>query len=141
MPLDGYLKIDGIDGESKDARHTRWIDVNAVSWDAAAPPVMRVFQQEILQAGTPEVSSVQFRQVLNRASPAMFIACATGRAIPEIRFEAQISGHNGPMSVLKVLLKRCLITSISVASQEETISEDYTIAYSSIFVEVEERNP
>lgn len=29
-----FLKIDGINGESKDAQHTGWTDVNAYSWGA-----------------------------------------------------------------------------------------------------------
>jgi len=34
---DVFLKLDGVDGESTDANHDKWIDVLAVSWGAIRP--------------------------------------------------------------------------------------------------------
>ena len=34
MAYDAFLKIDGINGESKDSQHHGWIEISSFSWDA-----------------------------------------------------------------------------------------------------------
>ena len=37
MAIDYFLKIKGIQGESKDAKHTNEIDIHSFSWGASQP--------------------------------------------------------------------------------------------------------
>jgi type VI secretion system secreted protein Hcp len=80
---DYFLKIDGIEGESVDAKHVGWLDVDSWSWGESQP----------LQPGTGTgagVGRVQFRDFqftsrVSKASPKLFLACASGQHIKEAR--------------------------------------------------------
>ena len=37
MPTNVFAKYDGVDGESQDANHDKWIDVNMVDWGSNKP--------------------------------------------------------------------------------------------------------
>lgn len=42
MAIDIFLKIDGIEGESQNANHKKWIDVLSFNWGAQQPGNMSV---------------------------------------------------------------------------------------------------
>src|SRR4051812_49028583 len=86
MPIDGFLKLDGIKGECKDSAHKGWINVTGLEWGMSqeASPGM----DGTLKAGTPEVQQMKFSQPYGRGSIPMFMACANGRQIPSATFEA-----------------------------------------------------
>ena len=77
--VDYFIKFDGIKGESADAKHKDEIDVESWSWGetrAAGAPSGG-------GAGAGKVSMQDFHFVmrLNRASPGLMKACATGQHI------------------------------------------------------------
>jgi type VI secretion system secreted protein Hcp len=77
--VDFFLKIDGIPGESKDAKHSNEIDVDSWSWgetntgDAGS--------RGGLGAGKVQMQDFNFTMKVNKASPKLFEACATGSHI------------------------------------------------------------
>ena len=42
MAVAMYLKIEGVSGESKDAQHKEWTDIQSFSWGATQPGSMSV---------------------------------------------------------------------------------------------------
>ncbi|MGE6888400.1 type VI secretion system tube protein Hcp, partial [Serratia bockelmannii] len=42
MAMDMFLKVEGINGESKNANHKQWIDVFSFNWGARQPGNMAV---------------------------------------------------------------------------------------------------
>jgi type VI secretion system secreted protein Hcp len=71
-----FLKIDGIDGESTNAAHKDEIDVESWSWgvvrsDAPGPGAG-------VGSAKPAFQDMHFVARISKASPKLFLACATG---------------------------------------------------------------
>jgi type VI secretion system secreted protein Hcp len=137
MPLEGFLKVDGIDGESKDARHRDWIDVHALSWGVTQEALPA--PDGGLRPGTPEVRSVSFTHAYDRASVGLFQACAMGRQVAQIRFEAVVRAGDEPFVFLRAAFKDCLVTKVQASSGGDTINETVEFVFRGITLEAEER--
>ena len=81
MAVDYFLKIKGIEGESKDSKHTNEIDVLSFSWGETQTGTHAGGGG----GGAGKVSMQDFHFVMktNKASPKLLLACANGEHIPE----------------------------------------------------------
>lgn len=137
MALDGFLKIEGIDGECKDARHPAWINVTGMSWGVSQEVVPG--PDGALKGGAAEVQSFRFSQPYNRASVGIFEACATGRQIPSMQFEASVPFGDAPFVYLKALFKDCLITKVETSSSGAEVTESIEVVFRSLQLDAAER--
>jgi type VI secretion system secreted protein Hcp len=137
MPIDGFLKIDGIEGECKDGAHEGWLDVTDFDWglDQEALPA----PDGKLAGGTPTVRSAQFTQPFGRASPRLFISCAMGHKFPAMTLEGRLNYGEESFRYLRAEFRDCLITSISTQSTETQITEEVEVVFRSVNVETWER--
>src|SRR6266516_6051383 len=86
-----FLKIDGIQGESSDAKHKGEIDLESFSWAEA-------------NAGSPgggaggggagkvQIEDLHVVMKMNKASPLLFLACATGQQLKQAILTARKAG-------------------------------------------------
>jgi type VI secretion system secreted protein Hcp len=74
--VDYFLKIDGVEGESADARHKGEIDVEAWSWGESQ--TARPGAGAGGGAGRVAMNDFSFTMRLSKASPKLFLACAEG---------------------------------------------------------------
>jgi type VI secretion system secreted protein Hcp len=77
--VDYFLKIDGIQGESRDVKHKGEIELESFFWGEANPVIPH-------GGGGGGVGKVQVEDLhvvmrVNKASPLLFLACATGEHI------------------------------------------------------------
>ena len=79
--VDFFIKFDGIKGESADAKHKDEIDVESWSWGETHAGGGGVGGGG--GAGKVSMQDFQFMMRLNRASPALMKACATGQHIKD----------------------------------------------------------
>ena len=80
MAVDFFLKIDGIDGESKDAKHKNEIDIQSFSWSETQVGTGHAGGGS--GGGKVNMADVQFNsKYLSKASPKLFLCCATGEHI------------------------------------------------------------
>src|ERR1051325_10123519 len=77
--VDYFLKIDGIEGESRDLKHKGEIELEAFSWGAANEGGAAAGGGG--GAGKVHVQDLHVTKKLDKASPLLFLACATGRHI------------------------------------------------------------
>jgi type VI secretion system secreted protein Hcp len=140
MPLDIFLRIDGIEGESLDAAHPKEIVALSFAWGAA-------------QAGGGTAGGagggagkVQFRELsvvkpVDKASPRLLMACASGQHIRQCVLSARRAVGSG--DVLSVRLTDCVIASISDAGSHEagTLQETITIGFATIAFEYRPQRP
>ena len=77
MAVDYFLKIDGIPGESSDAKHKGEIDVEAWSWGESHPAGPGAGSGS--GAGKAELQDLNFTARLSKASPNLMLACASGK--------------------------------------------------------------
>ena len=90
MAVDYFLKIDGVAGESRDSKHKDEIDLEAFSWGAS----QQVAQTGGGGAGAGKVSMQDFHFVMrtNKASPKLFLACASGQHVKSAVLTARKAG-------------------------------------------------
>jgi type VI secretion system secreted protein Hcp len=89
--VDYFLRITGIDGESADAKHKGEIDVDSWSWGASNPGTAHGGAGG---GGAGKVSIQEFHFVtrVSKASPRLFLACASGQHLKEARLTARKAG-------------------------------------------------
>jgi type VI secretion system secreted protein Hcp len=87
---DFFLQITGIAGESTDAKHKGWIDVDAWSWGETNAGTVSAGGGG--GAGKVQVQDLSFTTRVSKASPKLFLACATGQHMKEAKLVAVHSG-------------------------------------------------
>jgi type VI secretion system secreted protein Hcp len=98
MPVDFFLKLTDIDGESTDEKHKNEIDVESFSWGLLNPAEDRVSVQDFL-----------FTSLVDKSSPILMLSCATGKHIDEAVLTARKAGEK-PLEYLIIKLKEVLVT-------------------------------
>lgn len=76
MASDYHLKIDGIDGESKDAKHTNEIQIQSFSWGNSNAGSSATGTGA--GSGKTSFQDVHFTVPVSKASPKLMLACANG---------------------------------------------------------------
>lgn len=76
--VDYFLKIEGIPGESKDNKHKDFIDILSWSWGISRSGSGN-------GAGKVSSQDLTMTKFVDKASPKLFLACAKGEHIPEIK--------------------------------------------------------
>ena len=75
-----FLKLDGIEGESKDSKHKGEIDVESFSFGASNPDTSGGGGSGG-GAGKVSMNDFSFTTTVSKASPKLFLACASGQHI------------------------------------------------------------
>jgi type VI secretion system secreted protein Hcp len=109
--VDYFLKIDGIDGESTDAKHKDEIDVLSFSWGETNEGT----QGAGGGGGAGKVQMQDFHFVANtsKASPALFLGCASGEHFKKAVLTARKAGKE-QLEFMKVTMEDLLISSYQV---------------------------
>jgi type VI secretion system secreted protein Hcp len=90
MAVDYFLQIAGIEGESTDDKHKGWIDVDSWSWGETHPG--QVAAGSGAGAGRVQIHDLHFTTRVSKASPKLFLACATGQHFKEAKLVARKAG-------------------------------------------------
>jgi type VI secretion system secreted protein Hcp len=77
--FDYFLKIDGIPGESTDAKHKDEIDVLSWSWGETEPTPATVGAGAGAGKGKVQMTDLHVTATLSKASPQLLLACASGK--------------------------------------------------------------
>jgi len=114
--VDYFLKIDGIPGESRDAKHKSEIDLMAFSWGATNQGGHGGGGGG---GGSGKVSmqDFQFTTRVNKASPLLFLSCATGKHLKQAILTARKAGK-GQQEFLVFKFTDVLISSYQVGGSE-----------------------
>jgi type VI secretion system secreted protein Hcp len=92
MTEEFFLKIDGIPGESKDAKHKDEIEVDSIKWGAEQPTSMGSSGLGGGGVGKAKIEEFQFVMKLSKASPKLFLAVAQGTHIGKAVVTARKAG-------------------------------------------------
>ena len=87
MAFDAFLKIEGIPGESTDDKHKEWIKVLSYNFSVTQRPSGSASTAGGASAERATFSDFSVVKTLDKASPKLFEACATGRHIPTVTLE------------------------------------------------------
>lgn len=109
-----YLQIDGIDGESKDSKHGKWIDVI----------YFRHASAQSIQTGSPDAAGrgifepFVFRHYVDKATPNIQKACMEGRYIKRAQIDCCCSVAGRQEVVYTVYLEGVKIVKAEVEVEE-----------------------
>ncbi len=134
-----YLKIDGIEGESKDDKHKNEIDIETWSWGQTNVGDAAYRGGE----GAGKVSAQDFHFVMkvNKASPKLMEACASGEGIKKAVLTATKAGKT-EQDFLKVTLNDFIVSSYQTlggASTDVLPSDQITLNFSKMEMEYKEQ--
>jgi type VI secretion system secreted protein Hcp len=90
MAVDYFFRIAGIEGESTDAKHKGWIDVESWSWGETNSGSAHSGAGG--GAGRVTAEDLSFTTRVSKASPKLFLACASGQHFKEATLVARKAG-------------------------------------------------
>jgi type VI secretion system secreted protein Hcp len=139
--VDYFLKIDGIPGESTDAKHKGEVDVGAWSWgETAAVPTVPGGGGG---AGKVTIQDLNFTSRISKASPQLMLACASGKHIKSAVLTARRAGKP-QAEFLTITLRDVVVSSYQTAAgigDESEPLDSISLNFSQIQVEYRETKP
>ena len=138
MPSDIFAKLGDIKGESLDAKHKDEIEVLSFSWGVA-----NTVAPGGGGGGKATFHDLSFVHRIDRASPLLLKACATGTHIKEATLTNRKAGKT-QHEYLIVKMNDIIITGVApsgVAGQPDTGSEMVTLTFAKVDLEYKTQNP
>ncbi len=140
MAADIFAKIGTIKGESQDAKHKDEIEVLSWSWG--------VTQSGSIGAGggggqgKASFHDFNFTHHVDKASPVLMKACATGEHIKEATITVRKAGK-GQQEYLIIKLTDVIVTSValSVAGDDAATAESIAIQFAKVDLEYKPQKP
>jgi type VI secretion system secreted protein Hcp len=135
MAVDLFLKLDGIEGESKDAKHGKQVDLLAWSWGMSQSS--HAGMGGGVTAGKVNIQDFSVTKYIDKATPVLLLNCCNGTTIKTADFFARkAGGKGGPIEYLKISMKEVLITSVSTGGSggEDKFTENVTMAFDEVEV-------
>jgi type VI secretion system secreted protein Hcp len=139
MSADIFLKIDGIDGESKDSKHTNEIELLAWSW--AETQTGSAASGGGMGTGKVQMHDISFTKSIDKATPKLISKCAKGDHIPKAAMAMRKAGGE-QKEYLKIDLEDVMISSYSTGGSGggELPTENISLSFGKITVEYFEQN-
>ena len=132
--VDYFIKFDGIKGESADSKHKDEIDVE--SWSFGETHAGTTGAGGGGGAGKVTMQDFQFVMKLNKASPALMKACATGQHIKTATLAGRKAGK-GQQEYLTFKFRDVLISSFQTSGSGEAPVPTDWVSFNFAKVEVE----
>ena len=136
--VDYFLKIDGIQGESRDDRHKDEIDIESFSWGETQSGTFAVGGGG--GSGKVSMQDFHFTMPVNKASPALFLACAQGDHIKNAILTCRKAGKD-QQEFMKVTMNDVLVSSFQIGGAGGVVPTDQiSLNFAKIEVEYQEQD-
>jgi type VI secretion system secreted protein Hcp len=139
--VDYFLKIAGVEGESQDHAHKGEIQLESFSWGAHQSGTMAFGGGG--GAGKVQMNDFHFVMRNCKASPKLFLACATGEHFKEATLTARKAGKQ-QQEFLKVKMTDLLISSYQTGgagSGGDLPMDQVSLNFAKIEIEYKEQKP
>jgi len=114
--VDYFLKIEGVAGESTDSKHKDWIEVESFSFGATQTGTSRASGG----AGKVSMQDFHFTMKVNKASPTLFLAAATGEHLKKVELALAKSGQD----YMKWTFTDVMVSSYQVGGSGDAVPTD-----------------
>lgn len=140
MSVDMFLKVEGIDGESRDDAHAGEIDVLSWAWGMSQSGSMHMAGGG--GAGKVAVQDLSFTHYVDKSTGNLMLYCANGKHIPEAKLIVRKAGESA-LEYIVVTMTDCLVTSVSTGGSqgEDVLTENVTLNFAKVKVEYQEQGP
>lgn len=144
MSFDGYINIQGIKGDSTDAAHADWIEIQAFSHSVIQSTGGAGSAQGTHAGGRADHKDFNIVKRLDSSSTALFMHCCSAKPIPEIVIE--LCRAMGEKTVfMKYTLKDSIVSAVkpSGSSEGEDLIplEEVSFRYGEIHLEYTPTDP
>ena len=137
---DYFLKIEGVEGESTDAKHKGQIEIDSFSWGVSNSGSMAAGGGGGGGAGKASFSDLHFTKTVDKSSPKLMEAVATGEHLRSVDLVVRKAGGD-QLEYYKVTLQDVLISGYSTTgSSGEAPSESISLNFSKIVFEYTPQN-
>ena|SRR5215469_5679522 len=117
MAFDAFMKISTIPGESTDDQHKDWIELLSFSWGVQQPKSV-VSSAGSLAAERADFHDFSVTKVIDKASPKLATACASGEHFNEVKIEVCRAGGD-KQKYMEYKLTDVITTSFRLAGSRE----------------------
>lgn len=138
MAVDMFIKLEGLTGESKDAKHKNEIDVLAWSWGLSNSGSFHTGGGG--GSGKANFQDLSFTKYVDASSPALMLAAANGDHFKSALVTVRKAGK-APLEYIKITLKKVLITSLSTGGSggEDRLTENVTLNFAEMALAYQEQ--
>jgi type VI secretion system secreted protein Hcp len=139
MAIDYFLRIDGVPGESLDAKHKGEIDVEAWSWGEAHPVPPGGGGAG---SGKVQMQDFNFTAKFSKASPSLMLACASGKHFKSAVLTARKAAKS-QQDFLTFSLSDVLVSAYQTGGAEGEVvpGDSVSLNFAKIQVEYKQLNP
>jgi len=138
--VDYFLKLDGIPGESRDQKHKGEIDLESFSWGETNQSSGAGGGGG---AGKVSMQDLHFTTRVNKASPLLFLSCASGKHLKEATLTARKAGK-GQQEFLIFKFTDVMISSYQVGgsgAEADTPTEQISFNFAQVDYQYRTQNP
>ena len=133
-----FARIGAIKGESQDAKHKDQIEVESWSWGLSQSGGLS--QGGGGGAGKVTFNNLSFTHHVDRATPLLMRACATGEHIKDATITVRRAGR-GTVDYLVVTMSDVLVRSVSTGVGEDGAVEVVELAFAKVDLEYKPQKP
>jgi type VI secretion system secreted protein Hcp len=134
-PIDGFVKMDGVDGESQDSKHKNEIEI--LGWKHS------ILQKGTFGTGSGGGAGVSFHlpftivKLVDKASPKLFVKCCTGEHFKTVTLTLRKAGKE-QQDYRKITLTNAFITGYRFFEQADPVSGIPREGFSLDYVKIED---
>lgn len=134
MATDMFLKLGDIKGESGDQAHRDGIDVSEWGWGMSQSGSMHSGTGG--GAGKVNMQNLSITKTVDKSSPNLMMACATGKHYPEARLTVRKAGGASAVEYLVITMKEVMIASYQsdAVTTKDVLSEMINLNFAKIEV-------
>lgn len=119
MAVDMFMRVEGVNGESKDSNHKDWSDIRSFAWGATQPGNM-------VSGGGGGVGKASFNDLqvvarIDKAAPSVLKNCASGKHLSKVEVSICKAGGS-QIEYTRITLDEVLVTSVQYSADPETES-------------------
>jgi type VI secretion system secreted protein Hcp len=117
-----YMQVPGVVGDSTDANHTGWIDVQSWSVGFQNPNAL-----SSATGGNPSLGTFMAQLFYSQASPLLLKGLATGEHLGTVKVDLVKAGQAGGLTYLTMVLTNAAITTINDSGDAAAVSPSESI--------------
>lgn len=131
--VDYWLQIDGVEGESKDDKLEGAIQLESWGWKEKNGGTWNINGGG--GTGKVEMSDFNFTMWFNKASPKLFVMCATGEHVPSAKLICRKAG-GGQQVFLEVSFTNLVISSYDTIGDDSHVHPRNAISFNFETIEI-----
>jgi type VI secretion system secreted protein Hcp len=126
-----YLKYEGIDGDTTEHKHMKWIEVMSVQFGVGRAISTRTGAAHSRESSEPSVSEVTIVKQLDASTPKLFVESCTGNKGKKVEIEYVTTGQESEVP-LRYELTDVLVSGYSISSSGDRPTESVSLNFTKV---------